>query len=299
MKKTLIKIIVAALFIYGLSPTVLQVNAEEAAKPETLKEEINVNEINFDVNTEVTDEEGNIEEIDVEQELGVNNENLTMMVEENTTEEYTSIDTDYKSDNLDIESTLDIDQDSGLITYTAQVEENGEVKNETYYVTIDEMESADNFKASFVNAETGELYELNTIEGQASILPAVVIGLIARQGLSWALKKYGPKLLIKSFSGKAISAAVKKVASWSVKDKHLTSTGGKYAKFNTSSKSQVRTWVKEGLGKSFVSIDVNKNDKLSFVIVTNLKKKIGTKGQTKIKIVIGHDGKIWTAYPVN
>ena len=38
--------------------------------------------------------------------------------------------------------------------------------------------------------------------------------------------------------------------------------------------------------------------KLSFRADINLGKTIGTKGEKKIRIVIGYDGKVWTAFPV-
>ncbi|MED0650620.1 MULTISPECIES: hypothetical protein [Aeribacillus] len=84
----------------------------------------------------------------------------------------------------------------------------------------------------------------------------------------------------------------------------MKSTGGTYAKFNTTSKSQVNNWVKEGLNSKNASYSLNpevetKNADLSFVVIANLGKVIGTKGQKKIKIVVGWNGKIWTAYPIN
>lgn len=66
----------------------------------------------------------------------------------------------------------------------------------------------------------------------------------------------------------------------------------------TTSKSKVNKWIKEALQSKNLSFTISDNKKLSFVITANLKKKIGTKGETKIKIVIGWDGKIWTAYPI-
>lgn len=58
-------------------------------------------------------------------------------------------------------------------------------------------------------------------------------------------------------------------------------------------------WIKEALQKAKVSnFQINDNDKLSFRFDVNLNKKIGTKGETKIRVVIGYDGNIWTAFPV-
>jgi len=40
------------------------------------------------------------------------------------------------------------------------------------------------------------------------------------------------------------------------------------------------------------------NQEVSYKIITDLGKTIGTKGETKVQVIIGVDGKIWTAYPV-
>lgn len=56
--------------------------------------------------------------------------------------------------------------------------------------------------------------------------------------------------------------------------------------------------MKEALNSKDFSFTLSDNDKLSFVVTKNLGKKIGTKGQTKIKIVIRANGKIWTTHPV-
>ncbi len=61
--------------------------------------------------------------------------------------------------------------------------------------------------------------------------------------------------------------------------------------------------LEDGLKKhykkpKFLIFKINDSEKLSFRFEVNLGKKIGTKGETKIRIVIGYDGKIWTAFPV-
>ncbi|WP_176700584.1 hypothetical protein [Gilliamella sp. App4-10] len=37
----------------------------------------------------------------------------------------------------------------------------------------------------------------------------------------------------------------------------------------------------------------------SFRVVVDMGRQIDTKEQTKIKVIIGNDGKIWNAFPVN
>jgi len=73
--------------------------------------------------------------------------------------------------------------------------------------------------------------------------------------------------------------------------------GGRWQKFVTTDNGQVNTWVQEGLCSVNAKFLPN-NQEASYKIITDLGKTIGTKGETKIQVIIGADGKIWTAYPV-
>ena len=97
-------------------------------------------------------------------------------------------------------------------------------------------------------------------------------------------------------ASKAALKAAKKAAKFSVKAKHLSNTGGKFAKFNTSSRKQVSKWISQALKSKNANFYPNSKD--SYYIITNMGKKIGTKGQKSIKVVFTKAGKIITAYPV-
>lgn len=222
---------------------------------------------------------------------------LEMTVQEFSDEEM-AITSHVESEGLEILSNMNFNVETGEMSITGDtILEDGEIITQSYSIFFHEIEG-ENFIATAVDHNTGEMYEVNTIEAQASVLPALVLGVVLREGAKWAIKKYGPRLLISTFSKAAINAAIKKVANFTVSNKHLSNAGGSYAKFNTTSKTTVNNWIKEGLQSSNLSIAVNDNDKLSFVITVNLGRKIGTAGETKIKIVIGYDGIIWTSYPV-
>lgn len=79
--------------------------------------------------------------------------------------------------------------------------------------------------------------------------------------------------------------------------KHLADAGGRWAKFNTNSQSQVRSWIQDALKSPDAKFYPN-NRPGSFKVITNLGTRIGTGGQTSIQIIVGTDGKIRTAYPV-
>lgn len=59
----------------------------------------------------------------------------------------------------------------------------------------------------------------------------------------------------------------------------------------------VNNIVKEGLRSSNAQFLPN-NQPNSYKVITDLGRSIGTKGETKIQVIVGADGKIWTSYPI-
>ena len=98
-------------------------------------------------------------------------------------------------------------------------------------------------------------------------------------------------------ASKAAFKAAKSASKFKIPNKHLAKANGKYAKFNSNSTSQIRKWISEALKSNKATFHPN-NKKNSYYIITNLGKKVGTKGEKCIKVVFDTSGKIWTAYPV-
>ena len=101
---------------------------------------------------------------------------------------------------------------------------------------------------------------------------------------------------------KASNAAFKaaqRINKFSISNKHLASAGGRWAKFATNSKSQVNRWVKEALKSNNAAFYPNSGKNSSYYLITDLGRRIGTKGQTKVKVVFDSSGNIWTAIPWN
>ncbi|WP_041620431.1 RHS repeat-associated core domain-containing protein [Stanieria cyanosphaera] len=97
----------------------------------------------------------------------------------------------------------------------------------------------------------------------------------------------------------AANQAADNVDNWTPKNKHLQSTTAKRAaKFNTDDVNDVRDIVQEALRSPDAQFFPNNTDG-SVRVVTDLKRPIGTKGQTKVRVIIGNDGEIWNAFPVN
>lgn len=76
------------------------------------------------------------------------------------------------------------------------------------------------------------------------------------------------------------------------------------AKFNVTTVKDARLIVKEALESPKGQFLLNKTPpdgtiiENSYVIITDLGRVIGTKGQTKVKTIIGSDGTIWSTYPI-
>jgi hypothetical protein len=98
-------------------------------------------------------------------------------------------------------------------------------------------------------------------------------------------------------ASKVAFQAARNVGKFSVSNKHLANAGGRYRKFNTTSQREVRRIIYAALRSRNAQFLPN-NQPNSYVVITNLGRKIGTKGETRVKVVVGGNGKIWTAYPI-
>ncbi len=61
--------------------------------------------------------------------------------------------------------------------------------------------------------------------------------------------------------------------------------------------AEVRSIVSEAL-KSPNAVFMPNKDNRAFRVVTDLGRKISTKGQTRIRVTVDHEGNIWNAFPV-
>ena len=80
-------------------------------------------------------------------------------------------------------------------------------------------------------------------------------------------------------------------------NKHLSSAGGNYSKFNLDSSDDILRIVQNGLKGDNVTFAPNKIAK-SWQAIVDVGTQIGTKGQSVVKVIIGYGGKIWTMFPI-
>ena len=105
--------------------------------------------------------------------------------------------------------------------------------------------------------------------------------------------------ILREFSEAAFKAA-DDIGEWIPKNKHLFGGGSQSsAKFITNNIDEVRAMVSEGLRSSGAQFLPNPNVPGTFRVIADMGRKIGIKGQQKIRIIVGGDGKVINAFPVN
>ena len=96
-------------------------------------------------------------------------------------------------------------------------------------------------------------------------------------------------------ASRAAFRAAERVAEFRVPLKHLPDAGGRYAKF--ASGSDPSALIKEALTSTAAKFLPNSRGE-SYKVIVDMGRVIGTKGQKSLEVIIGADGKIWTAFPV-
>lgn len=88
--------------------------------------------------------------------------------------------------------------------------------------------------------------------------------------------------------------AAGRVFAFRVPLKHLPTAGGNWAKFAPGANPHFTIW------RALLSFGTKPvaNSATSYKLIVNVGRVIGTKGQTRIKIIFDRFGKIWTSYPV-
>lgn len=127
-------------------------------------------------------------------------------IESTTEDDIGIIDTTIESEDTTVESTLEVDLENDDMSITTEIQdENGDVLQQDFDVIVTEIDGED-FTAVLIDPESGEEYEINTTELQASWAPLVLIAIhVARYGIKYAIKKYG-----KSVANKAVKKYGKK-----------------------------------------------------------------------------------------
>ncbi|MGE7093786.1 SAR2788 family putative toxin [Lysinibacillus sp. NPDC048646] len=108
------------------------------------------------------------------------------------------VESSLNTEEITIISMLEFNEDTDTITVSANLDDKyGNSVDKKFDVTLLSITDEDNFKASFIDHETGEEYLYDSAELQASVWPVVgvIVGFIAKQGLKQALKKWGKSVV--------------------------------------------------------------------------------------------------------
>jgi hypothetical protein len=97
----------------------------------------------------------------------------------------------------------------------------------------------------------------------------------------------------------AALSASEDVSSIFIKDKHLNIGSGRFAKFATADKRTAQEWVQQALRSPDAKFLPNPHMSNTFQVVTNLHMPVGSKGQASIRTIVGYDGRVINAFPVN
>jgi hypothetical protein len=103
------------------------------------------------------------------------------------------------------------------------------------------------------------------------------------------------KTALETASDTAFEAA-KRVDDFVIPKKHLPGAGGNWSRFAEG--IDAKAAIKEGLQSDAARFLPN-NKPGSFKVEVPLGRAVGSNGEEALRIIIGEDGKIWTAFPIN
>lgn len=173
MKKSLINILVFVFLFSYLSPSFVQAQSiDEGNAP-------GFNEVDKQLDNVLTTNE--IDHI-VETDSYLDSQTDTLVVQ-------SSIETEgVVAENI---IGMDLEEQEIISSVTVEDEETGEIVEFNFDIEIIEI-NGEEFKAIFTDLDTGEKFNVDTAQFQASWYPLVVIAIhVARHGVKWAIKKHG------------------------------------------------------------------------------------------------------------
>ncbi|WP_369372665.1 hypothetical protein AB1046_04285 [Promicromonospora sp. Populi] len=99
-------------------------------------------------------------------------------------------------------------------------------------------------------------------------------------------------------SSEAAFAAADDLGTIFVKDKHLSTSVGRWAKFDSTDISKIQRWVAAGLRSDGAVFRAN-NLPGTFKVEIDMGRVVGTKGETGIRAIVTDDGRVINAFPFN
>lgn len=164
-------------------------------------------------NEEIIDNE--IIDSETEEIFGETLDENNVEIEDKVHGDEATIQTNIETDDLSVDGELELDLESSDMVVSAEAEDDsGELIQKEFEVQLHEVDGED-FTATLKDTETGEEFEVNITQLQASWYPLIIIAIyVARYGIKYAIKKYGKtvvKKATKKYGKKATAKDLKKL----------------------------------------------------------------------------------------
>jgi len=197
MRSLITKLIVITLIFSSV------ISGSNVSASDSKKSEINIIEEKVQ---EIQSNPSSTEDIDVQEELGLNDENLDMKLLTSGSQDVL-VNSNIEIDNQSIESNIIFNKEDLEIKATISSNDTENSIKEVYTVEINRIEG-ENFEGEIRSLNSGETFSVNTIEASASVLPAL-IPLILRAGLQYVIKHYGKKVAMQAMIDLGVSQITK------------------------------------------------------------------------------------------
>ncbi|MCT4797239.1 SAR2788 family putative toxin [Exiguobacterium profundum] len=197
MRSLITKLIVITLIFSSV------ISGSNVSASDSKKSEINIIEEKVQ---EIQSNPSSTEDIDVQEELGLNDENLDMKLLTSGSQDVL-VNSNIEIDNQSIESNIIFNEEDLEIKATISSNDTENSIKEVYTVEINRIEG-ENFEGEIRSLNSGETFSVNTIEASASVLPAL-IPLILRAGLQYVIKHYGKKVAMQAMIDLGVSQITK------------------------------------------------------------------------------------------
>jgi hypothetical protein len=193
---------------------------------------------------------------------------------------------DLVKDDIDLKANIQYDLDSHTMDVKGSyIDENGQLINKQYNVLIDQLENEE-YEATFIDKDTGETIEYNSIKAQSSAWPLVIIAVVARYGIKYAAKNYGKKATTNAIKAKSFGKVLPSIANLGAnKRRHILSSKHNWNKVTTNNWNSV----------SKVMSHVMRHGKQSKYKKNAYKKTLNMSGRTVVVTYTRKNGKIYVS----
>lgn len=132
-----------------------------------------------------------------------------------TNETVVEVEANLVSEGVVVNTNTNYNVDENKITVTSNViDENGNETSQEFQIAVNNIHTEDMI-ITFINSESGEVYEYNPTVAEASALPLVIIATVARYGIQYAIKKYGKTVVQNTIKSKSYDTVLSSVKSLS------------------------------------------------------------------------------------